>query len=123
MVPTLSQVRKDARKFFRQLKAKGFTKSVIYRQTTGWEYDTSLGKEVESSSDYTVIAYLTNYNKRELINQVRASDLKCLILADDLDIVPKIDDIIIWNDKEWRIVEFAPNPFEVVIELQLRASE
>ena len=111
---------RDAKRFFNDMKRRGFVKEIEYRSVIAQDYDVTLGQETESYESTVIQAYLTNYTKNELTDQVRSSDLKCIVLE---GITPKIDDIVVWNDIEFRVVNFVPNPAEVSIAIQLRAGE
>lgn len=113
---------RDARKLFRDLNNRGLLVNVTYKQQLDHEYDVATGNTVENFAEIPISMLLTSYGRRELTNEVRATDVKAVYLKSELKVAPQIDDSVFNDDQVYRVVSFntdVQNPFA---ELQLRGA-
>lgn len=117
-------IKRDAKKIFRQLRKLKQLESVTHKQVNGEPiYDVTSGDELTQYAEQKKIdAYITGYNTIELSDQIHITDSRCVMLKEELKRLPAIDDIIIFATRSYNVISTLTDPGDIAIELQLRSS-
>ena len=116
----LTKINQDGTKIFNDFEKGGLLVDVIYKQQLTHQYDTTTGKVTESVEEIPVRCFWLSYSKRELTNEIRASDVKCVLLKNELGVEPAMDDVVVKDEVEYRVVTFSIESHNPFMELQLR---
>jgi len=86
-------------------------------------YDPLLGTNTRTTVDYSTRGIFTNYSTNELFNStIEPTDSKLIIIANELDVVPQIQDKITDNESRiYNIIGQLHDPINATYELQVRA--
>ncbi len=115
-----NMIKKDARKFFRDLKKRKLLSEVDYKLLISVVYDTTLGEDVSVFKTKKMDCFLTSFNRNELTNDVRSTDIKGIILKEDMPSNFAIDDFLTFDNDEYTVISFLNNPKDPIVVLQLR---
>ena len=116
----LKTLKRQAKKVFTQAERLGFVQKVTYKRVLGVDYDTTLGEDTITYEPHEIKCHLTDFNRNELTNDIRTSDVKGIILKDEITFTPTIDDVVKYNEIEYTVISFVNSPELPVIILQLR---
>ena len=94
--------------------------SVTYKDQGESSYDTVGGVVTQLSTDYSIEALITKYDKKDLGEHVLATDLKAMVVVADLSPTPSKDDTVVYNGTEYSIVDFQLDVSQSIWYLQLR---
>jgi hypothetical protein len=96
--------------------------SVVYSSVPNPAYNTSSGVVTESETDYTVNAIREDYEFRDTDGvNIKSTDIKLLILYEDLSITPlKDQDYITIGGTRWGVVNWQIDPADAVWTFKLR---
>lgn len=92
------------------------------RKGTTGEYDPVLGEVVGGEDiSYSGRGVFGSYNKEELQSvQVEITDVKLLCLQIESTIAPKVDDVIVADGQDRRVMNVSQDPTSSIWTLQLR---
>lgn len=117
------KLQRDSEKLFKQLNKMGQVTDIVYNQVIDEPvYDVVKGEDVYQYDTATTKAYISEYTKSELVNDVRITDSKAVLLSKDFTLVPKIGDIVEYNSTVYTVMSFVANPKKPWVELQLRSA-
>jgi len=81
-----------------------FGTSVIYRRVIVGKYSTVDGKTLKTEIDKTIKGRLDEYGIHEVGEVVAIGDRKLTIAASDLSFAPSTEDLVVHNEKIYRII-------------------
>jgi len=113
------QLKRDTKRLFKSLDRSGLASVITYKQLLSTEYDVAKGKDIEKYNTITVRAFIDEYNKREVSDTIRITDVKALVLKSDVTYA--INDIVVLNGLDYTVINAIDNPVTPTVELQLRA--
>lgn len=95
--------------------------SVTYRRVTPGTYDPQTGVINQTVQEYVVSAVLTSFSLNELdASIVVVTDMKCLIAASDLPIMPTEHDQIVAKGKTWEVIRLMGVPGDSLYKIHVR---
>lgn len=121
----ITRIKQDARQFMTKMKRMSLAFDGVYAQAKDSEYDVETGKEVISLTEMTLTVFMTGFKSRELVDGIRATDMRGRVLLESLDeenMVPEIDDTITVDDVVWRVVSLSRSPISGFVVFQLRTA-
>lgn len=73
--------------------------------------------------NYTSRGIKEDYGTKEILanEEIKAGDLKLIIIADEISTVPRVDDMIMYSDVQY-IVTAPINVFDITFEVSLRGT-
>ncbi len=96
------------------------TKSIIIKQFIK-QYDPVTGQTTEIVSQETTRGIVTNFSTFELFNSaIKPTDLRIIILQDEITFVPAIDDTLVIENEEYKVITVKEDPAKVTYEIQCR---
>ena len=94
--------------------------SITYKDQSSATYNTSTGAVTQTATDYSVKALITKYDQEDIADHILATDLKAMLLVDELTPTPSNDDTVVYNSVEYSIVDFQQDVSQSLWYLQLR---
>jgi len=94
-----------------------------HKDKTATVYDPVTGLSTDSTTDYETRGVFYEYSTLERFNtHIEPNDVKFIILANEVSIVPAVRDSIINGTKVYRVIGFVQDPVIATYELQLRTT-
>ena len=87
-------------------------------------YDAATSNVTRSSTDYSSRGVFDSYTQQERFNtHIEATDIKLIVLANEIDIEPKIRDTVTQtlSGKEFRVKSVSKDPVDAIYELQIES--
>ncbi|MCP3665746.1 MAG: hypothetical protein GY696_25165 [Gammaproteobacteria bacterium] len=97
-------------------------KTFTYKSVTGAAYNPANGGNTPTYSSVSSRGVFDRYSLDELhMAGITPEDIKVLILQNELSVTPDVDDIIVYNTIQYKVISRRRDPAEVAWELQCRA--
>jgi len=114
----------DLKEAFDEDLADG-VKTVVLRKRdqSSTVYDPDTGLSTTPSTDYSTRGIFDEYSTLERFNtQIAPTDVKFIIIANELSIVPGVKDKLIDGTNEYSVIRFEKDPVEATYIIHLRRS-
>lgn len=95
-------------------------KTVVFTDVAQGSYNAATDSMIETKTTTTVQAVVTNYNRKEISEQIKETDYKCKVLASDLSVVPALNDTATIDSVVYNILDITTDPARIVWTFQLR---
>lgn len=80
--------------------------NIVYKSQAASSYNPATGVVSGSSTDYSIKALITEYERGDIGAHIRATDLKAMILISDLAVTPSKDDTVTYDGNDLEVIDF-----------------